>query len=305
MSREEPMTVEGVRFAYLLDNLVLTPTQRAGGNTAWRGVARRLNQLYWDIDGHRQNTLLIGSWGKRTAVRPPTDIDLLFVLPNDLKDRYRGMSGAMNAPSRVLQLVRNRLLGHYPATAIRGDGPIISVPLRSMRVEVVPVFKFGERFQSCETSGGGTFRVFDPRAELRALENSNRRTRGSTKDLIRLAKCWRYCDTVPLKAFAIELLTIAFLNQWRYAPVGIDEYPRMLVQFFDYLVRRSGGRVSVPGANETVWLGDAWKGRAERAASRARHALSWANAGNELEAGRWWQAIFGTYVPMQLMHDAA
>lgn len=300
MTRHSPQTAEGARFAALLANLALTPRQRASGNIAWRNLARRLNGMYWGLDKDFQsNTLLLGSWGKRTAIRPPTDVDMLFVLPGEFLGRYRDQIGRINAPSRVLQLMRSRLLNHYPDTAIRGDGPVLSVPLASMQVEVVPAFEFGTRFKTCHTSDGGSFRIWDPTAELRALENSNRRTFGNTRDLIRLVKCWRRQTNVPLKPFALELLAVAFLDHWKSAPVDIDEYPRMIAQFFTYLANRARGRVSVPGAKETLWFGDEWEVRASRAARYSRQAITWSHDGDLAEAGRWWQVLFGTYVPLR------
>ena len=39
------------------------------------------------------NSLLIGSWGKRTQVRPPRDVDILFLLPSDVYHRFQQREG--------------------------------------------------------------------------------------------------------------------------------------------------------------------------------------------------------------------
>src|SRR5262245_6259460 len=69
------------RFQMLLGNLQLTQDQVEDGETKHRGVVASLNRAYWNQSEETANCLLIGSWGKHTRVRPPRDIDVLFILP--------------------------------------------------------------------------------------------------------------------------------------------------------------------------------------------------------------------------------
>ena len=69
------------RFTQFHSDLMLTPTQRLDGLTKGTGVVKFLNRHYYDSVSELDNSFKIGSWGKDTAVRPPRDVDLYFLLP--------------------------------------------------------------------------------------------------------------------------------------------------------------------------------------------------------------------------------
>jgi tRNA nucleotidyltransferase (CCA-adding enzyme) len=98
-----------------------------------------LNRYYYNSSSSTDNSFLIGSWAKHTRIRPPRDIDLVFVLPDDVYLRYENRVG--NKQSQLLQEVRDVLRASYPRTDIRGDGPVVGVGFGSFDVEVVPSFK--------------------------------------------------------------------------------------------------------------------------------------------------------------------
>src|SRR5213595_2656276 len=89
------------RFSTLLDNLRLTDAQRTDGKTKQEGVRYALNRHYYDSYSSTDNSFLAGSWGKGTEIRPPRDIDVMFVLPFSVYDRYQQVQG--NKQSQLLQ----------------------------------------------------------------------------------------------------------------------------------------------------------------------------------------------------------
>lgn len=106
------------RFTKFLSNLTLTSDQLADAQTKYDGVAKKLHSHY-DTGAFTGSTRkLIGSYGKGTAVRPPRDVDILFLLPASEYERYKKYTG--NAQSQLLQAVRAILLEKYPSTNIRG-----------------------------------------------------------------------------------------------------------------------------------------------------------------------------------------
>jgi Second Messenger Oligonucleotide or Dinucleotide Synthetase domain len=66
------------RFRTFLANLAITPPQRDDGNAKHAGVRACLNRHYYCTSSETANSLLIGSWGKGTQVRPSRDVDILF-----------------------------------------------------------------------------------------------------------------------------------------------------------------------------------------------------------------------------------
>ena len=89
------------RFSQFSDNLSLTQNQLVDGVIKYRGLTRCLNSHYYDSSSDSANSFMIGSWSKRTQVRPPRDIDLYFLLPVQVFDRFQNYVG--NRQSALLQ----------------------------------------------------------------------------------------------------------------------------------------------------------------------------------------------------------
>src|SRR5581483_8925928 len=104
------------RFRDFHNNLLLTDDQREDGKTKHHGVRKCLNSHYYGSSSETANSFLIGSWGKFTRVRPPRDIDLYFVLPQEVYDRFNTYAYNVNKQSALLQEIKSVLQKTYPAT---------------------------------------------------------------------------------------------------------------------------------------------------------------------------------------------
>lgn len=91
------------RFKAALKNLALTDAQIDDGIGKSSGVAASLNRHYCDESDGNINKLIVGSWGKNTAIRPPTDIDQLHILPVSVCHDFNRKQG--NVQSQLLQEV--------------------------------------------------------------------------------------------------------------------------------------------------------------------------------------------------------
>ena len=76
------------RFRTFLDNLELTDVQLQDGKKKFRGVVKTLNQAYWNSSSETDHAFYIGSWAKLTRIRPPRDVDLYFLLPIEVYNRF-------------------------------------------------------------------------------------------------------------------------------------------------------------------------------------------------------------------------
>lgn len=68
------------RFIDFLHNIKLTEAQIKDGETKFKGVVSCLNQAYYGTNSETDHAFYIGSWAKKTRVRPPRDVDLYFLL---------------------------------------------------------------------------------------------------------------------------------------------------------------------------------------------------------------------------------
>ncbi len=198
------------RFRAFLENLKTTEDQANDGQTKHQGVVSCPNRACWNSSDDAVRRILIGSWGKRTQVRPPRDVDILFILPVEVCWRFQQRLG--NRQSQILQEVKNRLQTAYPQADVRGDGQVVVVPFNSREVEVVPAFPCrGGGYLVCDTHQGGRYKWVHPEAEIAALGGADTALNGNVRKLTRIPKQWqRHCN-VPIKSFQIEALVMEVL----------------------------------------------------------------------------------------------
>lgn len=283
------------RFDKFLSNIQLTSTQLEDAKTKHTGVRSTLHQAYYNTPYNSSTSVLVGSYGKNTEIRPPSDIDILFLLPWSEFNRYNNVIG--NKQSQLLQDVKQVLARTYTSTRMRADGQVVVVPFITFAIEVVPCFELtsGQYF-ICDTNSGGSWKTIDPSAEMTALVNSNKRSLGKTIHLIKMSKAWRNYCSVPLKSFAIEILATQFLSTWEHYDKTSVYYDWMVRDFLKFLVSKAGSYVFAPGIFETIHLGEDWKSRAETALARAEKACGYETS-NELLASAEWKKIFGDDYP--------
>lgn len=284
------------RFEQLLGNLVITADQVADGETKHKGVVGALNRTYYGSDHVTANRLLIGSWGKATRVRPPRDIDLLFVLPVEIYHQFNGRLG--NKQSQLLQDVAINLQRTYPQTGIRGDGQVVVVGFNTYQVEAAPAFHAqAGGFLICDTNDGGRWKHVDTQAEIDDLNAADWLHNGNVRKLTRILKQWqRHCD-VPIKSFQLEALIKELLPTKDYGGKNEFWFDWLVRDAFAHMIGRAGGGFWMPGcAPEWISFGETWLSQARTAYDRALRACAYEYANDDILAGIEWQKIFGTMI---------
>lgn len=217
-------------FEEMLRRLKLTQRQREDAKTKYTTVAKLLHTEFYDTEYNGSTKLLIGSYGKRTNIRPPSDIDLLFKIPADVYDQYQ------NSPDALLQRVRKVISAHYTTTEkISAWGKVVLVKFADGKhdVELLPAFEVGGVFMIPNTEGDGSWESFDARADLNIVKNSDDATQGRTRPLIRMIKRWRkQAKTVTIKSYEIEKYCADFLKNYEY---GSSNWSAVVADFFTWL----------------------------------------------------------------------
>lgn len=284
------------RFRKFHNNVLLTTDQREDGKTKHEGVRKCLNSHYYGSASSTAHSFLVGSWGKYTRVRPLRDIDVYFVLPYSVYERFEEHAG--NKQSALLQEVKNVLGKTYSTSRMRGDGQVVVVDFTSISVEIVPVFllKNGQ-YYVCNTSNGGSYMTADPKAEAKRISDIHSDTNNNLRRVIRMLKAWQCYRNVPLKSFYIELLAADFLKTSEWRKQDYFYYDWIMRDFFKYLKTKANGIIIVPGTYEVIHLGDDWLGRCERAYDRSVEACDYEKDNYVALAGEKWQKIFGNQIP--------
>lgn len=282
----------GSKFDGFVSNIQLTETQLKDAQTKHTNVRNTLHDAFYSTAYSGSTSFLVGSYGKATAVRPPSDIDIMFILPPNEFYRYDNLQG--NKQSILLQNIKSILLKTYTNTDLRADGQVVSVPFVSFAVEVVPCFELTNgNFNICNTNSGGSWKEVAPKADMKSLTESNARSNGNTVKLIKMMKVWkRYCN-VPIKSFAIELLAKELLANWTYYDKSSVYYDWMVRDFLGFMISKANGYLFAPRTYELIYLGDDWKSRAESAYDRAQKACKLESDKEDAKATEEWKKIFG------------
>ena len=278
----------------------MTAQQIADGHTKRGNVVSCLNRACYGSNSSTDNSFFVGSWAKQTAVRPPRDVDLYFLLPVAVYNRFQSYTWARQ--SALLQEVKSKLMPTFPNTDMSGDGQVVIVNFGSYYVEVVPAFQLTTpgHYWICNTNDGGSYKETAPSDEVNQLETADSTNAQNLRPLIRMLKAWQACCSVPIKSFHLELIASDFiaqspwrLNDWFY-------FDWIMRDFFAYLHGRANTNIFVPGTYECIALGDAWQSRARSANERAVKACDFESNNYIAEAGDEWQKIFGTDIPRVL-----
>ncbi|MAS36101.1 MAG: nucleotidyltransferase [Anaerolineaceae bacterium] len=258
--------------------------------------AYKSSEVFLDETQSKRTSRLVGSYGKNTAIAPPSDIDILFELPLDQYSRYENY--AYNGQSQLLQDIKKVLEKTYPRTAIRADGQIVLVPFTTYSIEVLPAFKRASGgYYYPDTHNGGSWKITDPKAEIDLIRASNKRSNGNTIKLIKMLKAWKQYCNVPIKSLVLELRSINFLENWEYYDKPSVYHDWMIRDFFARLIEFQNGNCPMPGTGETIWYGDAWLSKAETALKRSQTACELESQESYALATIEWQKLFGNRYP--------
>ncbi len=280
----------------LQGNLALKSTDIADANTKVEGVVKCLNRSFYN-ESAMGRYLVVGSWGKNTAVAPPSDVDLFFILPDDI--HHRSASWVGNKQSQLLQLVRNAVAVTYPQTRIRGDGQVVVIGFNSIEIEVVPAFVAqGGGFITCDTNDGGRWKLVNPLGEAIALDQVDASFNGNVRKITRILKQWKRHCNVPIKSFHIEQLVSEALARMNWGGNGEFWFDWIVRDVFLHMISRADGGFFMPGnPSEWVELGNGWQSKAISAYQRAFKACEYEYQNMNISAGIEWQKIFGNAVP--------
>lgn len=280
-------------FRQFLDELELREDERADAERKAERIARSLYAFYYPGKEFDQRCYeIVGSYGKGTAARPRTDIDMIFILPWTEWSRIDAIT--WNKQSYLLQEVKRILIKTSPTTDVRGDGPVVIAPFTTYKVEVVPCWRMDDgRLLNAHTKEGGHWVFANPAAELRYLNVIDTASGGMARDLIKMLKAWKEECNVEMRSVCLEIAAVVFVDQWEHKGKGIHYYDFMIRDFFQFLLRYVNGLARPAGLDDWIPLGDYWESKAQSAYTRACKACGSEHADDSISAMLDWQKVFG------------
>lgn len=294
-------------FEQFLGELELKLPERQDAEGKADRIARSLFAKYYPNQAFDASSYVkVGSYGKGTATRPRTDLDMLFVLPRDVYIRIEGLAG--NKQSQLLQEVRRALLVTFPNTEIGADGQAVVAPFQTYNVDIVPAFHFiaGEfagQYLIADSTDGGRWRFSNPVVEYNWLRQVDAASAGKATHLIKMLKAWKRECNVEIKSICLEVLVNLFVTQWQHRHETIFYYDWMIRDFFAFMLNYVNGWARPAGIAEQIPLGDCWESKCRSAYNRAREACDYEYADDGFEASLEWQKIFGSQFHLDWFHS--
>lgn len=263
-------------------------------------LTRRLNLHYWDDDSSEAHAFYSGSYGRGTATRATSDVDMVFKLPAE--EYYRFNAYQTNGQSGLLRDVRQALLRTYPSTRVGSDGQVVVVPFTDqMTVEVLPVFwNRSKTYTYPNANGGGVWGTTDPKAEIEAFRDMDAACNGNLKWLCRMARAWRDVCGVAIGGMLLDTLAYYFIREWEHSDKAFLYYDWMSRDFFDYLSKqdRQQRYWKAPGSGQWVYRKGLFEWKAASSRNTALLAIRHESRGQHWAARRCWRIIYGTGYPL-------
>jgi len=242
-----------VVFKEFLDNLVIPNKTEISGR--YNNITKALNKQFYSNESETANSYQIGSYGRKTAVKGVSDLDMIFVLPAAVYTKYNNYQS--NGQSALLQEVRSAIQNTYYKTEVRGDGQVVVVSFTNYVVEVCPVFLQSDgSYKYPDSNDGGSWKKTNPLPEIQEFHDYNQTTNLNLKRLAKMTRAWKNKCGVKIGGLLIDTLCYEFLedNENHHADT-YSNYDILLRDFFKYLKDCDKERVywHAPGSNQRVY----------------------------------------------------
>jgi hypothetical protein len=288
-------------LAELLKNLEIKNTDEIA--ITFKGVTKKCNQVYWESDSEDDHSKQIGSIGRKTAIDGLSDVDMLFILPNNLFEKYNDYE--TNGQSALLQDVKLTLLEKYPDSDISADGQIIKFNHSKFVVELLPCFvQATDSYTYADSNDGGSWKLTKPQQEIDEIESFDSATGGILRALCKMTRAWKNNAGVPLGGLLIDTLCYNFLKtHTSFHGISFEKYAEMLSAFFEFVGNQDPDQEHwiAPGSGQHVYKKANFVGKAKKAKTNCDKAI----AKNGLESARkYWKRIFGRPFPVAVRNES-
>lgn len=255
-------------------------------------ITKTLNREFRGVEGSTSNRLMVGSYGRWTAIRGISDLDLLYILPASARAEY----GKEGGPSKVLTRVRLAIQGRYPKTSVTVDRLVVVVQFANFMFEVQPVFENDDKSFSYPDTYSDSWKITKPREEIDAIGADDALADGNLRRLCKLARAWKNRHGVGMGGLLIDTLVFNFMRQYPDKRLATSAtYDELVRDFFFFLSQEENHEFyAAPGSRQRVRVKKKFQSKAKRAYELCVEAIS---AQEQKNVYKKWRSIFGNSVP--------
>lgn len=270
-------------------------------STRYKRITKQLNMDFWDTTSETSHSLYVGSYGRNTAIKGFSDLDMVFELPYSIYERYNTHSG--NGQSALLQAVKTSIGKTYSTTKIKADGLVIVVPFTDgISFEMMPVFlNRGGSYTYPDSNRGGSWKTTNPKPEIQAIRERNESCNHNLVPLCRMARAWKNMWAVPIGGLLIDTLAYQFIENYQYRDKSYLYYDYMCRDFFKWMADQDSEQEywRALGSGQYVYGKGLFQYKAKQCYNISLAAIKHETAEpkEEWSAKRKWREIFGTDFP--------
>jgi len=267
----------------------------------YKAITRRLNTDFWSTTSDTSHSLYVGSYGRNTAIKGFSDLDMVFELPSSLYYKYDAYSG--NGQSALLQAVRSSMQKTYSTSTVGGDGQVVIVSFQDgITFEVVPVFiNQAGSYTYPDSNNGGSWKTTNPKPEIKAIKDRNAICNKNLIPLCRMMRTWKRMWDVPIGGLLIDTLAYQFIENYVYRDKSYLYYDFICRDFFKWMADQSSEQSywKAPGSGQFVYGKGLFQYKAKRCYNISVDAIAYETSTpkKEWSAKQEWRKIFGTSFP--------
>jgi hypothetical protein len=189
-------------------------------------ITSSLNQQFRKTDSKVANSLQVGSYGRLTAIKGISDLDMLYIMPAGLWETYRN-----NGQFRLLNATKDAISARYPTTDVMVDRLVVRALYTDFHIEVQPVFEQEDgSFKYPDTYNGGSWKITKPREEISAMSEFDVQKNKNLRRLCRMVRSWKNKHGVAMGGLLIDTLAHNFLQQ-------TEDYDSKSYLYYDWMSR--------------------------------------------------------------------
>ncbi|MFQ2879620.1 nucleotide-binding domain-containing protein [Mycobacterium sp. MS3] len=277
-------------FEGLLTNLQVDNAGTIG--TRRDEITKVLNNEFRNLDSSKDHQLMVGSYGRFTAIRGISDLDMLYVLPSSIWDKYEGEDG----PSEVLSRTRAAIQARYPTSSVKVDSPVVAVTFQNFMFEVQPVFEQADGSFKYPHTKSKSWKVTKPREEINETRDYDSITNRNFRKLCKMARAWKNKHGVVMGGLLMDTLAYNFLQKnTDYHSATMATYAFMVRDFFKFLSEEDDhDHYQALGSKQDVKVKKRFQSKAKTAYELCLKAIG---ADGKQTANAKWKKVFGKPVP--------
>jgi len=265
----------------------------------YRRITRQLNKDFRGLDSETSNSQYVGSYGRDTAAKGLSDLDVAYVLPASFYAKYDAYT--TNGQSALLQAVKNSIKNTYSASDTFGDGQVVVINFQDgITFEILPVFNNqGGTWTYPNANSGGSWKTCDPKSEIQAIHDKNLASNRNLKHLCRMMRVWRDHNTAPISGALIDTLAYQFIGNWEYKDKSFGYHDYMARDFLKFMADqdRTQGYWKMPGSGSYVWSKGNFQSKAQIDYRISVDACALQSDADGRQRREKWRSVFGSTFP--------